>query len=187
MVGRDRAMSSPYQTWVGSTVHRGVAVAIEQRLDPFDLDAVFGHARATINKHPFGSRRAHIVVASRIRLYLRAFLPPEPWQLRCAEMPVGRGRVDLCWVLAERLSDRLPAGLLLFDEIKVSSLAWVLKDPAVRAQATRYENDGDVDLGDRLLGTRIVALDMPAGAVLTARLQAWAPELPWLTGRSDLL
>ncbi len=102
-------------------------------------------------------------------------------------MPVGRGRVDLCWVLAERLSDRLPAGLLLFDEIKVSSLAWVLKDPAVRAQATRYENDGDVDLGDRLLGTRIVALDMPAGAVLTARLQAWAPELPWLTGRSDLL
>ncbi len=69
-------MSSPYQTWVGSTVHRGVAVAIEQRLDPLDLDAVFGHARATINKHPFGSRRAHIVVASRIRRTCAPFCRP---------------------------------------------------------------------------------------------------------------
>lgn len=172
-----------FRSWLGITVHRGTASAIRSGLDHRDFDALADHATVAIAGHGFGSRRARILVASRIGLYLGSYLPPRPWTLRGVEVQVGRGRVDLCWETPVELSPSVPAGSLVFDELKVTSLAWVSGDPSFAAQANRYDQDGAAVFGSRLLGTRIIALNPPSGAWLTPRLRRQAGSLPWLGER----
>ena len=172
-------MTSPFQAFVGSAIHRAIPRAIGLRLDPSDPDAMLELACEVIGADRYGSRRARILVASRTALYLRRYCPPTPWKLVGVESPLGSGRTDLQW-LWEQLDGPVHR---LIDELKSASILYVRTDSRVLAQRDRYEASALRVHGASSLGVRVVALGAPSGTLLTSRALELAPAHPWLAGQ----
>lgn len=99
--------------------------------------------------------------------YLTTLAPVAPWRLLAVEYETGAGPVDVAWVSDD--------DLVLFDEVKTSTVASHAMPSHWVAQTRRYARAGAATFGARFAGARLV----PVNALHLARfVPCTGPSVP---------